>query len=146
MIVIKKSNHKELKEAIDNKLSQFNREKCQWLRNNSSIDQKEYEENEHNFFVYVNDKLVGGAIGYIKYNWYFLDLLYIDDEYRGQDIGTELINRIEKLARKEKLVGIRMETWDFQARGFYEKNGYIVYAEIKDCPPGTIDYFLKKEI
>lgn len=41
--------------------------------------------------------------------------------------------------------GIRMETWDFQARGFYEKNGYNVFGEIKDCPPGTICYFLKKE-
>lgn len=38
-----------------------------------------------------------------------------------------------------------METWDFQAKGFYEKNGYTVFAEIKDCPPGTICYFLKKE-
>ena len=38
-----------------------------------------------------------------------------------------------------------METWDFQARGFYEKNGYIVFAEIKNCPPRTIDYYLKKE-
>ena len=146
MIVIKNDNNEELKKVIDNKLSQFNREKCQWLRNNSGIDQKEYEEKEYNFLAYMEDKLIGGAIGYIKYNWYFLDLLYVDEEYRGQDIGTELINQIEKLAQKEKLVGIRMETWNFQARGFYEKNGYIVYAEIKDCPPGTIDYFLKKKI
>ena len=46
----------------------------------------------------------------------------------------------------EHLTGIRMETWDFQAKGFYEKNGYSVFAEIKDCPPGTIDYYLKKEL
>lgn len=38
-----------------------------------------------------------------------------------------------------------METWNFQARGFYEKNGYVVFAEIKNCPPGTVDYYLKKE-
>ena len=27
-----------------------------------------------------------------------------------------------------------------------EKNGYTVYGEIKDCPPGTIKYFLKKNV
>ena len=146
MIVIKNDNNEKLKKVIDDKLSQFNKKQCKWLRDNSSNDQREYEEKEHNFLVYIEDKLIGGAIGFIKYNWYFLDLLYVDEEYRGQDIGTELINRIETLAKKEKLMGIRTETWDFQARGFYEKNGYIVYAKIKNCPPGTIDYFLKKEI
>lgn len=92
-----------------------------------------------------DNKLVGGAIGVIKYNWYFLDLLYVDENYRGQDIGTNLIKQIESFAKKENLTGVRMETWNFQARGFYEKMGYTVYGEIKNCPPGTIEYFLKKE-
>ena len=96
--------------------------------------------------MYDNDKLVGGAVGFVEYNWYFLDLLYIDEEYRSQTIGTKLIKQIEEYAKEEKLTGIRMETWDFQARGFYEKNGYKVFAEIKDCPPTTMCYFLKKEI
>ena len=52
--------------------------------------------------------------------------------------------QIEEFAKKENLTGVRMETWDFQARGFYEKNGYTVFAEIKDCPPKTTCYFLKK--
>lgn len=39
-----------------------------------------------------------------------------------------------------------METWDFQARNFYEKNGYKDFAQIEDCPPNTIDYFLKKKL
>lgn len=35
-------------------------------------------------------------------------------------------NNREKFAIKEKLTGVRMETWNFQAKGFYEKNGYKV--------------------
>lgn len=38
-----------------------------------------------------------------------------------------------------------MEARDFRARGFYEKNGYAVFGQIADCPPGTILYYLKKE-
>ena len=74
-----------------------------------------------------------------------MDLLYIDEEYRNRNIGTNLIKEIEKFALKEHLTGVRMETWNFQAKGFYEKNGYSVFGEIKNCPPGTIDYHLKKE-
>ena len=36
-----------------------------------------------------------------------------------------------------------------QAYGLYtylEKNGYEVYAQFEDCPPGTIEYFLKKKL
>lgn len=66
-------------------------------------------------------------------------------KYRGKNIGTMLIEEIEKCANENDALGVRMETWSFQARGFYEKMGYKVYATFEDCPPGTIDYFLKKE-
>jgi ribosomal protein S18 acetylase RimI-like enzyme len=48
-----------------------------------------------------------------------LDLLYIDEEYRNRNIGTNLIKEIEKFALEEHLTGVRMETWNFQAKGFY---------------------------
>lgn len=39
-----------------------------------------------------------------------------------------------------------METWNFQAKGFYEKLGDKVYATFEDCSPGMVDYFLRKRI
>lgn len=145
MITIKNDNNIEMKNIIHTNLRKNNREKCEWLKNNISADINVSDIKNCNFLVYDNDKLIGGAIGFIQYNWYFLDLLYIDEEYRGQNIGTSLIKQIEAFAKKENLTGVRMETWDFQAKDFYEKLGYTVYGKIKNCPPGTIDYFLKKE-
>lgn len=145
MIIIKNNNDKKIKEIIDQKLSAFNRKHCKWLNTKSAQNQDEYFEQEYNFIVYDSNQIIGGAIGFIKYNWYFLDLLYIDKEYRGKNIGTRLINEIEKLAKKKELIGVRMETWDFQAKEFYEKMGYEVYATFEDCPPGTIDNFLRKK-
>lgn len=146
MITIKINNDESAKKQIDSNLCAFNREHCEWFNKRAKSNEDEYAEKEQNFIVYDDDKVVGGAIGLVKYKWYFLDLLYIDEKYRGQDIGTKLLEQIEEFARKENLIGIRMETWNFQARGFYEKNGYNVFGEIKDCPPGTIDYLLKKEL
>ena len=145
MITIKNDNDIEMKNIIHTNLRKSNREKCQWLKNNSHADIKISDIKNSNFLAFDNDRLIGGAIGFVQYNWYFLDLLYVDEKYRGQNVGTNLIKQIEAFAEKENLTGVRMETWDFQARGFYEKNGYTVFAEIKDCPPGTIEYFLKKE-
>ena len=145
MIKIVNDNNIEMKNIIHTNLRKNNREKCEWLKNNTSADIKISGTKTSNFLAFDNDRLVGGAIGFVEYNWYFLDLLYIDKEYRGKDIGTNLLKEIEEFSIKQNLTGIRMETWDFQAREFYEKNGYNVFAEIKDCPPGTICYFLKKE-
>ena len=71
-------------------------------------------------------------------------VLYIDEKYRGNGIGKMIINNIEKFAKENLLVGIRMGTWNFQAKLFYEKLVYKVFGEIKDCPPNTIHYDLKK--
>ena len=146
MITIKNDNNKQMKDIVHSNLRKNNIEKCQWLKDNISSDITVSNTIDSNFLAFDNDKLIGGAIGYIEYNWYFLDLLYIDENYRGQNIGTKLIKAIEEFAIKENLTGVRMETWNFQSRGFYEKNGYKVFAQIENCPPGTIDYFLKKEL
>lgn len=145
MITIINDNNNKLKNIIHTNLRKNNIEKCEWLKNNVSKNIELPTKKDSNFLVFDDNKLIGGAIGFIEYNWYFLDLLYVNEEYRGKNVGTNLIKKIEEFAIKEHLIGVRMETWDFQARGFYEKNGYIVFAEIKNCPPGTIDYYLKKE-
>lgn len=145
MITIKNENDIKFKKIIDTGLRKNNIEKCSWFKDNISEDINISSVKNNNFLAFDNDKLIGGAIGFVEFNWYFLDLLYIDEEYRNRNIGTNLIKEIEKFALEEHLTGVRMETWNFQAKGFYEKNGYSVFGEIKDCPPGTIDYHLKKE-
>ena len=146
MIEIKNDNNLEHKNIIHTKLRRNNLNKCEWLNKHIPADIKIADSIQSNFLAFDDEKLIGGAIGFVQYNWYFLDLLYVEKEYRNQDVGTKLIRSIEEYSSKEKLTGIRMETWDFQARGFYEKMGYILWAEINDCPPGTIDYYLKKEL
>lgn len=119
----------------------YNRSKCEWIRNNT----KENETTRYyNFGVYEDKQLIGGAVGVIQFGWYFLEELWIDEKYRGKNIGTLLIDKIENCAKENNALGVRMETWNFQARGFYEKMEYEVYSTFEDCPPGTIDYFLKK--
>ena len=114
-----------------------------WLKPDNLPSSRLMKKTQENF---DGEKLIGGAIGFIQYNWYFLDMLYVDTKYRKKGIATKLITEIEKYSKDKKLTGIRMETWNFQAKGFYEKMGYTVWAQIENCPPGTIDYYLKKNL
>jgi hypothetical protein len=52
---------------------------------------------------------------------------------------------LEDFARKNKCVGIRTETWNFQSVNFYIKNKMEIFAQLNDHPVGATDYFLKKK-
>lgn len=143
-VIIKFNNDNSFYDEIRANLHRYNRSECQWIKNHTDTipTAKKY----YNFGVYENDKFIGGAIGTIQWDWYFLEEFWIDENYRGNGIGTKIINEIEKCAKENKAIGVRMETWDFQAKGFYEKMGYEVYATFEDCPPGTTEYFLRKKL
>lgn len=132
-------NIKFLKQSLET----YNFSKNEYLNPIKYQRPKEY----FGYYAYVDGNLAGGSFGWIDdCCWLWLDLLYIEDKYRKLDIGTMLIEQVEEFASIHQCVGIRLETWSFQARGFYEKNGYTVYAQLENHPPKAIDYFLKKEL
>jgi len=96
-----------------------------------------------------NGKIVGGVYGYAICNqsWFSLDILWVDPDHRGKNIGTDLIVNLEKSIRDIKTCEtIKVETWDFQAKDFYLKMGYKIVGEVPGCPPGSIDYILIKDL
>ncbi len=99
--------------------------------------------------VFVRDpvgRVRGGATGYVGWGWLYVERLWVDDEFRGRHVGTELMMRLERLALDRGVHRFQVGTTSFQALGFYEKMGYEVFAELPDHPPGHTDYFLKKYV
>ena len=99
--------------------------------------------------VLIRDKAgvtIGGLSGYTSYRWMFVELLFVPEHLRGQNIGTKLMAQAEAHARSLGLVGIWLDTFSFQARPFYEKLGYSVFGTIEDYPPGGARYFLSKTL
>lgn len=87
---------------------------------------------------------VGGLWGRISFDWLFVDLLAVPEAWRGQDLGTDLMRAAEDLARSRDCRGIWLNTFAFQARGFYEKLGFTVFGVLDDNPIGSRRYFLSK--
>lgn len=94
----------------------------------------------------ASGEVVGGLWGESSYDWMFVELLYVPPELRGQKIGARLLARAEAVARERGCVGVWLDTFDFQARGFYEKHGYAVCGHIDDYPRGHGRWFLQKRI
>src|SRR5262245_59810312 len=78
--------------------------------------------------------VVGGLVGATVHGWCFVEWLYLPEDLRRGGIGTTLMRRAEAEARRRGCIGVFLDTFDFQARGFYEKLGYTVFATQDDYP------------
>ncbi|WP_030897632.1 GNAT family N-acetyltransferase [Streptomyces sp. NRRL F-5126] len=89
----------------------------------------------------------GGLTGRTWARWLHVELLWVEGRHRGARLGARLLAEAERVAREERgCARSRVETWDFQAPGFYVKQGYEVVAEIEDYPPGITEYTLVKRL
>jgi GNAT superfamily N-acetyltransferase len=91
-----------------------------------------------------NGQTVGGLWGKTVYDWMYVELLAVPDALRGEGAGAALMKKAEALAVERGCVGAWLDTFAFQARGFYEKLGYAVFGEINDHPRQSARYFLSK--
>lgn len=91
-------------------------------------------------------RTIGGLWGASRYEWLFVDLLFVPDELRGQGLGTALMRQAEEIARERRCTGVWLDTFDFQALPFYLKLGYTVFGELKDHPRGISQYWLQRHL
>ena len=90
--------------------------------------------------------VVGGLWGRTAYGWLFVELLVVPESLRGRGLGTELMTRAETEALARGCHSAWLDTFEFQARGFYERLGYTCFGELKDYPVGTARYFMSKTL
>jgi GNAT superfamily N-acetyltransferase len=89
---------------------------------------------------------VGGLVGWTSFSYLHVNLLYLPDTLRGAGLGSQVMALAEEEAIRRGCHGAWLDTFSFQARGFYERLGYTVFGAIADFPPGHSRYFLKKDL
>lgn len=105
-------------------------------------------------FISINKVIKGldgnilGGINSILYCWncLYIDVLWVKEEFREEGYGSILLNEVEKIAKEKGCKLIHLDTFDFQAKDFYIKNGYDVFGVLDDCPLEHKRYFMKKNI
>ena len=75
-----------------------------------------------------------------------VDILYVDVEHRGKGYGRLLLEKAESKARSQGGYLSHLDTFDWQAKDFYQRLGYSVFGVLEDCPPGHRLHYMQKRL
>lgn len=90
--------------------------------------------------------LAGGLRGFVFLHWLTVDLLFVDEAARRQGIGQRLLAAAEQKARALGACNARLETFGWQARDFYVKQGYVEFGRIEDYIKGHYSALMRKTL
>ncbi len=90
-------------------------------------------------------KIIAGCCA-TMYGWHvlYIEILWVDAPWRRKGFGLCLLRAVEEEAKKKGAYLVHLDTFDFQAREFYEKQGYKLFGTLEDAPKGHKRYYLQK--
>ena len=89
------------------------------------------------YVVCIDDKIIGymtcwinRRLPWLAHKTMEIGNLYVEPEYRGKGIGTELINKAKELCKENDIKYLKVEVTadNEQAKEFYKKNGLYSYT------------------
>jgi GNAT superfamily N-acetyltransferase len=92
------------------------------------------------------ENLIGGLRGFVFLNWLNVELLFVDEAFRNKGVGAQLLEAAEQNARALGARNATLNTFEWQARGFYVKQGYEEFARIDDYVPGHYVAYMRKSL
>jgi GNAT superfamily N-acetyltransferase len=101
------------------------------------------------FLLSLNDdagEMVAGLYAQMYYSWMFVELLWVAEHSRGHGLGSKLLAQAEEQAREHGCHSVWLDTFSFQARGFYERCGYTLFGDLPDYPEPHRRYFFSKRL
>ncbi len=94
----------------------------------------------------ADGQVTGGLWGGTIYGWLYIELLVVPEPLRGQGLGRKVMEMAEAVAVSRGCHAAWLSTFEFQARGFYERLGYSSFAELRDYPEGCRLFFMRKAL
>jgi ribosomal protein S18 acetylase RimI-like enzyme len=91
-------------------------------------------------------RVVGGLRARIWGAAVEVQMLWVDEARRRQGVATNLMRLLEEAVRPRGATLIYLDTFSFQARGFYERCGYRVAATLDGFPDGIAKYLMTKRL
>ena len=122
--------------VVENKLSAFD-ENYITYKMNGSIQ----------IGIEDDGKIVAGLDACITaFKILYVSTVYVDEEYRRKGYGKHLINEMEKRAREMGINTIRLDTFSWQGKEFYEALNYEIVGSYENEIEGYAEYFFLKRI
>jgi GNAT superfamily N-acetyltransferase len=91
-------------------------------------------------------RLLGGTILQSYWKETYVELLWLSAKARRLGYGRRLIQEAERRARRRGSVLLHLNTYSFQAPGFYEKLGFKRLGGMQGSPRGESRHFYAKKL
>jgi GNAT superfamily N-acetyltransferase len=91
-------------------------------------------------------RVLGGVILRSYWNETFVELLWLSKKARRQGCGRLLMAEAERRARRRGSVLMHLDTYSFQAPGFYEKLGFRRFGSLRGSPRGASRHWYVKQL
>jgi GNAT superfamily N-acetyltransferase len=91
-------------------------------------------------------RTIGGLRGYVFLYWLHIDVLWVDEAARASGLGSELLAQAEAKAKRLGAHSAKLETFEWQARGFYVKCGYKEFGRIDNHTQGFYLAYMMKTL
>lgn len=98
------------------------------------------------FLKNKNGDVMGGVSAWIYSESIYIYIVWIDKKLRSKGYGTKLLKAAETEALDNGCRYSTLDTFGFQAEGFYLKNGYKHLGEIKNYLFDHPRIFLRKKL
>jgi ribosomal protein S18 acetylase RimI-like enzyme len=90
--------------------------------------------------------VIAGAAARSFGDWLLLDTLWVSSQLRGQNIGSQLLQKIEQEGKSRGCKKCLLDTLNFQAMPFYQKHGYEIQWTQHNYPETGCKYFMVKSL
>ncbi len=92
-------------------------------------------------------KLIAGLDACITaFKILYVSTVFVDEEYRRKGYGKQLIQEMEKRAKEMGVDTIRLDTFSWQGKEFYEALGYEVVGSYENSADRYAEYFFLKRL
>ena len=92
-------------------------------------------------------KLVAGLDACItNFKILYVSTVFVDEEYRRKGLGARLMHEMETRAAAMGVNMIRLDTYDWQGKEFYETLGYECVGHYDNKEDGFSEYFYLKRL
>ena len=99
--------------------------------------------------LYIEDEhgeIMAGLVAETFGNWLEIEYLFVKEDIRGQGIGSQLLHQAESEAKKRNCRFAFVNTYQFQAPVFYQKQGYKEVFTLKDYPYIGQRHYYQKDL
>lgn len=88
--------------------------------------------------------VIGGLLAFTTMRNLVIELLWLNERYRGRGLGRKLILEAERIATENGCIAVQASALSFQSPEFFRRMGYTVFGASDGYPDPVKEYYLIK--